>query len=134
MLEIAAVLNVIAAVSNLTVHNQGSVKTTEVNISIYEDSACTLPLTSIDWGTLEVGETRTYTAYVLNSGVTPVEVSMSTSNWNPAEAPNTINVTWDSENAVVNPEAVQQVAFSLTVTQEGVSTFEFDITILGKAP
>ena len=49
----------------------------EWKIGIYEDVACTLPVTLIDWGEIGQGATQTMTVYVKAEGTVGVEVTVA---------------------------------------------------------
>ena len=48
-----------------------------VNVGIYSDAACTLNLTSIDWGNVYPGGSVSRTIYVKNTGNVPMTLSMA---------------------------------------------------------
>ena len=57
-----------------------------VNVGVYSDAACTLNLTSIDWGSVYPGGSVPRTIYVKNTGNAPITLSMTTTSWNPTIA------------------------------------------------
>ena len=56
-----------------------------VNVGVYSDSACTLNLTSIDWGNVYPGGSVPRTIYVKNTGNAPITLSMTTALWKISE-------------------------------------------------
>ena len=54
-----------------------------VNVGVYSDAACTLNLTSIDWGSVYPDGSAQRTIYVKNTGNAPITLSMTTTSWNP---------------------------------------------------
>ena len=68
-----------------------------INVGVYSDSACTLNLTSIDWGNVYPGGSVPRTIYVKNTGNAPITLSVTTTAWNPAVAAGQINVGFESE-------------------------------------
>lgn len=114
-----------------TVSSTGTV--TAVNVGVYEDSACTQTLTSIDWGTISPGNSVTRTVYVKNTGNTPITLSMTKTGWNPAGADGPITVTWNKEGTALS--AGQSTAATLTLTVSsgisGITTFSVNIVITG---
>jgi hypothetical protein len=101
-------------------------------IGVYWDSECIDPVASIDWGMIEPGAIKNVTVYVRNEGNTTATISLSTENWNPANASNYMNLTWDYTGQVIDVGEVVQVTLSLSVsnTIEGITNFSFDIVIV----
>ena len=117
--------------STLSLNSSGSLKT--VNIKAYSDSGCTTPLTSIDWGTVESGQTVSRTVYLKNEGTAAVTVSMSVSGWNPSGASAYINISWNREGTIISPSQVVQASMTCSVVSgaSGISTFSVNIVITG---
>ena len=105
-----------------------------INVGVYTNSACTLNCTSISAGAIMPGDTKTYTVYVKNTGSVPMDLSMTTSGWNPATANGPITVTWNRENYSLAPGASVSATLTLTVS-ESISTsitgFSFNVAITG---
>jgi len=125
------VANSLSSKSNVL--SNGAV-TTSANCGLYSDSACTTPLSSIDWGVLTAGGTVTQTIYVKNTGSgLPLILNMTTTNWSPASANGPITVTWDQEGKVLSPG--QSIAATLTLavssSEIGLANFSVQISITG---
>ena len=120
---------VLAALSNRTVSNSGSVKA--VGVGVYTDSACTNPVSSISWGAIDPGTNVNRTVYIKNEGNSAVTMTMAKSNWNPAAAPTYITLVWDYGGQSINVNQVVQVKLTLSVSSSvtGITNFSFDITI-----
>jgi hypothetical protein len=118
-------------VTNQTVPNAGNIKA--IGVGVYWDISCTNRTSSIDWGTLDAGGTRSYTVYVKNNGTAAENLSMSTGNWNPVAAASYITLAWNCTNYTLAHNAVVGAVLTLTVspTISGITTFNFDITITG---
>jgi hypothetical protein len=134
ILAIALSLTTFAAIStSQNVSTNGTVSTS-ANLSVYSNSACTLPISSINWGNLTVGGNITQTVYVKNTGSgLSLSLSMTTSNWNPAGANGPITITWNKEGTRINPGT--SVAATLTLNTNSnivdVTNFDVQITITG---
>ena len=104
-----------------------------VNVGVYSDVACTLNLTSIDWGNVYPGGSVSRTIYVKNTGNVPMTLSMATTAWNPAGAAGQINVTWDKENTALNSGQSTSATLTLNVSQSisGVTSFSMNIIVAG---
>jgi hypothetical protein len=127
------------------VHNYGSVKYVG-DFMLYQDQACTVPLTEKNWGSdLARGTRYDYYCYLkIAAGSDPMKFV-----WNATDMPNgiTLTVGWlDPMNREyswnVNTEttfdgnnragAVQKLVFHLNVGTSAVSgDFSFDVTIYG---
>jgi hypothetical protein len=103
-----------------------------VEIGVYFDSGCTQKVSSLDWGEIALGESKTQTIYVRNEGSVPIVLSMTVGNWAPSNA-NVITVTWNRQGTTLSAGATISATIILTVpeTLTGVSSFSFDITITG---
>ena len=114
-----------------TLSSSGSIKA--VNVEVFSDLACTLPVSSLDWGTLEPLDVVTRTVYVKNTGNADMTLHMAISNWSPAGASNYLTVTWDQESTTLSADEVATAVISLTVLEgiTGIDTFTFQIVIEG---
>jgi hypothetical protein len=114
-----------------TVSSSGTV--TAVNVGVYSDSACTLTLTSIDWGTISPGNSVTRTIYVKNTGNTQITLSMTTTSWNPSSADGPITLTWDKESSTltVGESTAATLTLSVSSSISGITTFSVNIVITG---
>jgi hypothetical protein len=117
--------------SNQTIPNNGIVKT--VNVSVYEDSTLTRKVTVINWGNLGPGTTTNRTVYVSNSGTAGLTLTMTTNNWNTANASKYIKMRWNRQSYLLPHESSVQAVLSLLVPSNvtGVEGFSFDIIVTG---
>ncbi len=118
-----------------TLSSTGSI-TTSANIGVYSDSACTTPMTSIDWGTTSPGSSITRTIYVKNTGSgVSLTLSMTTSNWNPVSANGPITISWNKEGTVLTPGQSTAAVITLSVSSSitGITTFGVQILVTGAA-
>jgi hypothetical protein len=118
---------------NQVVPSSGNVIT--VNVGVYSDSSCTQNLTSINWGSIEPGETKSGPIYVKNTGTLPVNIYMTTASWNPTNANGPIALTWNKENTALNPGSQLKATLTLTTADNisGITNFSFDIIFTGTA-
>lgn len=104
------------------------------NLGVYSNSACTVPASTINWGSLSPGGTTNQTIYVKNTGNgTSLYLSMITSNWSPEGVDQSINITWDRENTRLMPGKAIAATLTLTVSPSivDISDFGVEITISG---
>ena len=103
-----------------------------IDLEFYSDPACTDLLTKIDWGIIDNGTSKNYTAYVKNLGNVRFNMTMHTENWAPPEAEPYIWVGWLYAGEIVLPDEVLTVVFKIKVASyvSGVTNFSFDIVII----
>jgi len=120
-----------AVQTSRTVSNAGTVKA--IGVGVYEDIACGNPLSSIDWGVLEPASSENVTCYIRNEGNSVQTLSMYTSNWSPSNASDYMTLSWDYGGQSIDVDEVVQVTFTLSVDANvsGITSFSFDITIVG---
>ena len=120
-----------SSVNPANIENVGSIKA--INIGVYWDSNCTDEVSTIEWGTLEPGSSRSVNIYVRNEGNTAVILDLNTTNWTPVSASDYISLSWDYSGRRIDPEEVIQVTLRLTVSPKisGITTFSFEIVISG---
>lgn len=116
---------------NLTIPSSGDV--TAINVGVYSDSACTNELTSIDWGTISPGNSEDVTIYLKNTGNAQITLSMTTNSWTPVEANGPITLSWNKENAKLDPDQVTSATLTLSISESinGIAHFSFGIVITG---
>lgn len=114
---------------SVTLHSAGAVKA--VGVGVYWDPMGSQAVTSIDWGLVSPGAIKNVTVYIRNEGNAPITLSMQTANWNPANAPNYINLSWNYLGQILASNAIIPVTFSLKISPQiqGINSFTFDITI-----
>jgi len=131
-LVIAAVLVGALVYYNYKISSSGRIKA--IGIAVYADEAGTIPVSSINWGTIPPGGQSIATVYCKNTGNAPINMTMFTDNWNPAGAADYITLSWDYADQTINPSAILRVVFTLNVSPSvfGFTEFSFDITITGQ--
>jgi len=125
-----------AAQTSRTLSSAGSIQIqTTAEIGVYSNSNCTIPLTSLPWGTLQPGGSQNMDCYIKNEGNSALTLFMETSDWYPTSPDVTeyLTFSWDYNGASIDPDAVVHVTFTLSVDAsiEGIPSFSFDITIIG---
>ena len=128
---LASYIRVIHLSSAGTITTMG---TEEYSVEVYSDVALTTMLTSVDWGLLDPGSTKSVDCYIKNSGSYPVTLTMTTTNWNPTNASNYMTFTWNREGYLLEEGSFAETTFTLTVSstlapETGIRTFSFDIII-----
>jgi hypothetical protein len=104
-----------------------------VGVGVYGNLACTVNVTSVDWGTLLPGSVTVKTAYIKNGGSSNLTLSMATNTWIPSNMQQYISLSWNATSYVISPNQVIAAVFTLTVTQDVQGgTFAFNIIITGQ--
>ena len=119
--------------SSKTLSSTGNVQIqASPGIGVYQNSQATTPLTTLNWGTLEPGQSQTVTTYIKNEGTTPMTLTLETGNWNPTQAQSYLTVTWNYNSQPINPGQTAQITLTLQVNPNttGITNFGFDITIV----
>ena len=125
-----------AAQTSKTLSSTGSIQIqTTAGIGVYSNFECTIPQTSMSWGTLDPGGSQNVVCYIKNEGSSPSTLSMYASNWDPESlaTSNYLVLSWNYDGHSISPDDSVQVTFTLTVDAsiEGITNFSFDITIVG---
>ena len=139
----AAIIAIIVPIIILTVTTTGllsvnqiissSGAVTAINVGVYSDSACTSELESMNWGTVSPGNSANMTIYLKNTGNAPITLSMTKTNWNPANADGPITLTWNRESATLDVDELTAATLTLSLSESisGITNFNVDIVITG---
>lgn len=112
------------------IQNQVSVRAT-IGIGVYSDQACTIPLTTINWGEVIPGQSYQRTLYVKNLGNIRVKLSMAVGNWTPSSASSYLSLTWNRGDYVLEVGASVGATLTMTVSQTAQGgSFSFDVSII----
>jgi hypothetical protein len=111
--------------------SSGTIST--ANVSVFSDSACTIPLSSISWGMISPGASVSKTIYILNTGNIPLTLTMTTNGWSPSQASSSISLSWNRENSVLNAGQSIDATLTLVVASSisGITSFSVNIVIAG---
>jgi len=111
--------------------NRGNVRC--IGVSVWEDPDRTAPLTFIDWGVLEPGQSKNKTAWIENNGTASLTLTLTTDSWTPQASTQYIGLSWDYNNQTVLKDQMIMVNLVLSVSPEisGIETFDFNIVISG---
>ncbi len=128
LLIMSTVGSVITA-SQLVIRGRGSFKT--IGIRAYWYPALTENVTEIDWGVVENGSSVDVTFYLKSSSNVPSTLNLTTDNYVPQEANESLTLTWDYDGSPLNPMDVIQVTLTLAAhaRSEELMDFAFDIII-----
>ena len=102
-------------------------------IGVYWDENCTMPVYSISWGNLSLGQEENVAVYVRNDGNETLFLTEVASDWSSVQASQYLNFSWDITkrelvaNSTINVTQTLQVPMNTT----GFSTFSFSIDFYG---
>jgi len=104
-----------------------------VGVGVYKDVNLTILLTKIDWGIIEAGETKNFSAYIKNESNVPLSLAMSTESWEPANASSFITLSWNYKRELIPINGSVHMTFTLNVDSaiSGITNFSFTIAIVG---
>lgn len=104
-----------------------------MGVGVYKDVNCTISVLEIDWGIVEPGENKNLSAYIKNESNVPINLTMWTESWNPANASSFITFSWDYSASEIPVDASIPATFVLNVDPAtgGIDTFSFIIVIVG---
>jgi hypothetical protein len=108
-------------------------KVKAVGVEVYVDPELAVRLTEINWGSVEPGESKTFTAYIQNAGNSPITLSLDTESWVPGNASSMIQVSWNYSGKLVDAWQAVMIEFELHVdfAVSGIDTFSFTMVITG---
>ena len=104
-----------------------------VGIGIYKDVNFTVSVTEIDWGTVEPGEAKNFSAYIKNESNVPITLTMHIEDWSPTNASSFISLSWNYSESEIPVDGSIPVTFVLNVdpATAGIDAFSFTIVIVG---
>lgn len=115
-----------------SIHNVSALLT-DPHVEVFWDRNCTQGVSSIDWGSLAPGETKTVSVYVQSKSNETCILILIPTGWNPPAAANYLELNQDYENKKIQPSEIVKVTLSLTVSASvaGVTNFAFNIVVEG---
>jgi hypothetical protein len=118
---------------NVGLLNVSSVHAAFGDIGVYWDENCTMPVSSISWGNLSLGQEKNVTVYVKNYGNETDFLTEVALDWSPVEASQYLNFSWDITKREIPAGSTINVTQTLQVPMNtmGISTFSFSINFYG---
>ncbi len=113
----------------VTISSHGTIVSRE--FSFFSDAACTVKVSSIDWGQVGAGEQVSRSLFMKSTLSDSAVASLAVGNFAPASGSSYLACTWNYNGAAISPGQVVPVTFTLTVasTVTGISSFSFDIEV-----
>jgi hypothetical protein len=103
-----------------------------VGVGVYWDRRHTMPVTSIDWGTLAPGSSKRMLVYLRNENSSTIRyIFASTGAWVPSAASGSMKLTLEYSGAVLVLNQTVNASLTLYVSDKivNVTTFSFDIVV-----
>jgi hypothetical protein len=102
-----------------------------VGVGVYWDVNCSVPVSSLDWGSVFPGSVKNITVFIRNEGDEPSTLFLRATNWSPLNASNFMVLNWDCSNPVVYSRQTFKAVLTLSVASvaEGIKDFSFDVII-----
>jgi hypothetical protein len=103
---------------------------TSVGVCVCSDSQGQISLSSINWGNAASGGSVTTAIFVKNSGNTPITLYLSSANWTPSGMGSSLTLTWDYNNATIQPGSLMKVNLTLAASQNAPQGQSFAVNII----
>jgi hypothetical protein len=109
--------------------NTGSVK--EVSVGVYWDKNCIDSVASIDWGNIAPESVKNVSLFVRNEGTVASGLFLNTDAWDPSDASEFMTLSWDYNDATLEPFGVAPITLTLQVSPDiiGIRGFNFSVII-----
>ena len=128
---VALLVGAVIGASLVRIRNVGTIRA--VGVEVYADEELTTVLHEIAWGTMDPGETRSFNAWIKNTGNDAQKLILWTESWDLVAAQNSISLNWDYGDEWIPAGASIPGVFTLSVDPNiaGVMGFSFDILVKG---
>ena len=110
---------------NLTVPTVGTIKT--IGVEAYWDQDTENKTETINWDTMWPGLTKNFTLYIRSVSNVKTVLHMNITNVTPSPVSEYLNVTWNYNGAILNPDEVIEVTLFLSASND-VSFTQYLIT------
>ena len=104
-----------------------------INLGVYSNAGCTVPLTSITFGMVTPGTQATQTLYLKNTGNIAENLTMTVNSWTPSNAGTYLTITWSPTLSTLAAGASTSATVTLTASSSAgaLSTFNFNVAFTG---
>jgi hypothetical protein len=128
-LENLVVFNTLQAGNTITIKSQATFG--NVSASLYKDIGATTPLSAIDWGKLDPGNSRTVTMYIKNEGTSSLTASFSYGNFTPSTVSQYVTYISDLSSSSLNAGRIRRFSITINVANgvSGIPSFTNDLVI-----
>ena len=133
----AAISMWLSKTGNLRIPSVGNVIT--LGAEAYWDKDCENKTEKVDWNMVWPGSSKNVTLYLRSMSNVDTKLNLNTTNWNPADISDYINLSWNYNGTPVTPHQVVRVTLTLSASSSysfinylvanNVNEFGFDMTI-----
>jgi hypothetical protein len=109
----------LSKVAHLNIPSLGTIRT--LGVEAYWDINLTNKTEAINWGTIWPGSSQNATLYIRSISNLETTLHLNTTNWNPANISNYMNLTWNYNGTTIQPDEIIQVTLTLSAS----SSFNF---------
>lgn len=121
--------SVMAALTySATISASGTI--TGIGVKVFSDAQGAVEINSVNWGNIAPGGSVTVSLWIKNTGNVPVTLSMQTGSWSPIGYASTLTLTWNYNNAVIQPNAMLKVDWTLTASTSATPGTSFSFNII----
>jgi len=127
----------LSKVTKLNIPSLGTIRT--LGVEAYWDSDLTNKTQTINWGTIYPGSSQNVTLYIRSISNIETTLNLNTTNWNPTNLSNYMNLTWNYNGTTIHPSEIIQVTLTLSASSSfnfinylitnNIKQFNFDIII-----
>jgi len=124
-------------ITTLKVPSLGTLKT--LGVEAYWDKSLENKTETVNWGIISPGASKNFTLYVLSVSTTETTLNLNTTNWNPTNISEYMNLSWNYNGTILPRGGTIQVTLTLTAPSSNtfllylitndVKEFSFDIII-----
>jgi hypothetical protein len=124
-------------VNHLKIPSVGNVIT--LGVEAYWDKNCENKTDQVNWDVIWPGSSKNVTFYLRSKSNVAAKLNLNTTNWNPANVSNYMNLSWNYNGTPISPRKVVQVTLSLSASSSysfidylianNVKEFSFNIII-----
>lgn len=124
-------------ITNLYIPSLGTIRT--LGVEAYFDTNLENKTEAINWGTIWPGSSQNVTLYIKSISNIETTLDLNTTNWNPTNLSDYMNLTWNYNGTTIHPSEIIQVTLTLSASSSNsfimylitndVKQFSFDIII-----
>jgi len=137
-LIISSIISIwLSKVTNLNVPSFGTIRT--LGVQGYWDKNLENKTETFDWGTIWPGASKNVTIYLRSISNIETTLYLNTTNWNPTNISDYVNLTWNYDETTIRPNEIIGVTLTLSASSSysfilylianDVKQFSFDIII-----
>jgi len=127
----------LSKITNLQIPSLGTITT--LGVEAYWDKNLTNKTEEIKWGKIWPGSSQNVTIYIRSISNVETTLILNTTNWNPTNLTDYMNLTWNYNETTIHPDEIIQVTLTLSASSSysfimylitnDVKQFSFDIII-----